>query len=140
MIEQLRDLLTKHEGLRLKPYKDTVGKLTIGIGRNLDDLGISKEEALFLLENDIARVIAQCRQSFPWFDSLSPRRQAAIASMVFNLGLRGFMGFKKMITAIEQGDFDMAAIEMLDSKWSEQVGQRATELAHIIKEEEKQGA
>lgn len=134
MIEQLRDLLTKHEGLRLKPYKDTVGKLTIGVGRNLEDVGISKEEALFLLENDIARVVAQCRQSFLWFDFLSPERQAAIANMVFNLGLRGFMGFKNMIAAIEKGDFDMAAIEMLDSEWSAQVGKRATELSHMIKD------
>lgn len=60
--QQLREQLERHEGLRLKPYKDTVGKLTIGIGRNLDDKGISRKEAFALLDNDIAEVVRQLEQ------------------------------------------------------------------------------
>ena len=135
----LRDLLIKHEGTgrkrggRFFPYEDSVWKLTLGYGRNLEDIGISEEEAGVLLDNDIARVVAECRRSFGWFDGLDEVRQHVIISMVFNVGRPGFLGFKKMISAIEKSDWQMAAIEMLDSKWSEQVGRRATELAQMMK-------
>lgn len=129
----LKDLLVRHEGLRLKPYRDTVGKLTIGVGRNLDDVGISREEAMVLLDNDVARTIVQARQSLEWFDRLDAVRKVVVASMVFNLGIMGFLQFQRMIAAIEKNDWQMAAIEMLESKWSLQVGHRATELAYMMK-------
>ena len=130
----LRALLIKHEGLRLKPYIDSVGKVTIGVGRNLDDVGISEKEAMILLDNDVARVVAECRENFAWFNSLCDARQNVICSMVFNMGLDHFKEFKKMIAAIECGDFASASNEMKASKWAGQVGKRAIELAQMMED------
>lgn len=132
--ESLKALLIRHESLRLKPYKDSVGKLTIGVGRNLDDLGISPIEANMLLDNDLSRVVAECRTAFPWFDGLCDSRQNVIASMVFNMGLAGVRGFTKMLEAMARRDFDAVANEMLCSKWSAQVGVRAVELADMMRD------
>ncbi len=124
----LRDDLIRHEGLRLKPYEDSEGILTIGVGRNLEDVGLSDAEVMFLLGNDIEIVLRQCR-TFPWWNSLNQERQDVIANMVFNLGLPRFKGFKKTIAFIEAGDYQSAAVEMLDSKWARQVKGRAVELS-----------
>lgn len=129
--DRLKALVMKHEGLRLRPYKDTVGKLSIGYGRNLDDTGISEAEAEYLLDNDIARSVRDCR-GFPWFNGLSDARQNVVASMVFNMGLSRFIQFKRLISAIENQQWDVAANEMLSSKWAGQVGRRAVELSNIM--------
>lgn len=131
--EKLKQLLIAHEGLRLKPYRDTVGILTIGVGRNLEASGITEKEAMFLLDNDIARVVGYCREAFPWFNGLCDTRQNVVCSMVFNLGAAGFSKFQKMIAAIERKDFEAAANEMLCSRWSGQVGARATELSEMMR-------
>ena len=130
----LRELLKKHEGLRLKPYVCTAGKLSIGYGRNLDDMGITKEEAEYLLENDIERTIRACRDAFGWFDTLTEARQSVVSSMIFNMGLAGFKKFARTIAHIEAAHYDEAAREMLDSLWAKQVGSRAVELAQMMKE------
>jgi lysozyme len=124
-------LLTKHEGVRLTPYRDTVGKLTIGIGRNLDDVGISRAEADYLLANDVRTAQATLTTAFPWFVSLTPVRQDVLVNMCFNMGIGRLKGFKKMLVAMEQGDTLTACHEMLDSKWAHQVGQRANDLATL---------
>ena len=129
MAESLTDTLIRHEGMRLEPYQDTVGKLTIGVGRNLDDNGISREEALLLLSNDIDQARAELLSCYPWVASLNQTRQDALINMVFNLGMPRFSKFRKMLAAMEEGDFDQAAQEMLDSRWAEQVKGRAIELA-----------
>lgn len=108
-----------------------MGKLTIGVGRNLDENGISENEALILLANDIKRCEIEASQ-FAWFRYLSPVRQDVILCMLFNLGLPRFKGFKKMISAIQKGDYIEAADQMLDSKWAEQVGDRAETLATMM--------
>jgi lysozyme len=128
---RVRELLIRHEGLRLKPYRCSAGKLTLGVGRNLDDNGITEAEALHLLENDIARVTKEAEQ-FPWFDGLSEERKAVIISMIFNLGITRFKGFQKMIVALHMQDFKAAREHMLSSKWSIQVGNRAVELADLM--------
>ena len=131
---KLTEDLIRHEGLRLKPYRDTVGKLTIGIGRNLDDMGITTEEALFLLNNDITRVRTELVLAFRWFPQLSPVRRDVITNMAFNLGVPRLKRFKNMIRHIENASWTSAAKEMLDSKWAKQVGQRAVELAKMMKD------
>jgi len=131
-MNELETLIAKHEGLRLKPYKDTVGKLTIGYGRNLDDIGISHTEAEFLLENDIAHALSAAK-TYPWFSSLSEVRQAVIIDMIFNLGNTGFSKFKATHAAIEEGDYNLAAEHMLDSRWASQVGRRAHEDAQMMR-------
>lgn len=128
----LEDLLIKHEDLKLKPYRDSVGKLTIGVGRNLDDVGITKNEARALLANDILRVRAEAAK-FPWFGGLSTVRQNAVLDMLFNLGLGRFMEFHQMIAALQAGNFEKVATEMLSSKWASQVGERAQDLAGMMR-------
>jgi lysozyme len=132
MKEILRELLIKHEGLRLKPYVDTVGKLTIGVGRNLDDVGISKDEALFMLDNDIEKCEAELKQ-FDWFNNLDEVRQIVLLDMAFNLGIPRLLKFKKTIQYIQDCDFENAAKEMLDSTWAKQVKGRALELSEMMR-------
>ena len=133
MSNKLRDMLIRHEGLRRKPYRDTVGKLTIGVGRNLDDVGITRDEALILLDHDIAKVRRDVKRTFGWFPRLNPVRQNVVLNMVFNLGLSRFRRFRKAIAAIKDKRWDDAAREMLNSKWAKQVKGRATELARMMR-------
>jgi lysozyme len=129
LVEQLID----HEGERLFPYVDTVGKTTIGVGRNLTDVGISREESRFLLANDIKKVVDGLDSALPWWDSLSEARQRVLADMAFNLGLKGLLGFKNTLALIQAGDYDEAADNMLLSKWATQVGRRAQTLAGLMR-------
>ena len=133
ILERLQKTLIRHEGLKLKPYHDTVGKLTIGIGRNLDNNGISKAEALHLLENDLKVCVIDAKEVFgAQWGKLNDVRQEVILNMLFNLGRPRFLGFKKCIAAIKDERWADAAVEMLDSKWARQVGNRAQELAEAM--------
>lgn len=131
-IGRVAELIKKHEGLRLKPYKCSAGKLTIGYGRNLEDRGISPYEAETLLHNDIQDCYAQCIK-LPFWNRLNEARQAVLIDMCFNLGISRLKGFKKMLAAVDRGDYATAAKEMLDSAWAFQVKTRAVELAEIMK-------
>ncbi|MGH8706470.1 MAG: glycoside hydrolase family protein [Burkholderiales bacterium] len=133
-MSRLRDMLIRHEGLRLKPYRDTRNKLTLGVGRNLEDLGITREEALMLLDNDIARVRGEVERAFSWFSRLNPARKDVVLNMVFNLGLPGFRRFRRTIAAIRARDWERAGQAMLDSLWARQVGRRAWELAQMMRQ------
>ena len=115
--DQLRRQLIVHEGYRRTPYHCTAGILTIGIGRNLDDVGIDREEARYLLDRDIARATDDLA-SFGWFHVLDVIRQRALIDMRFQLGPSRFRGFAKMIAALARQDYAMAAAEALDSKWA----------------------
>jgi lysozyme len=126
---KLRAQLVKHEGLRLRPYVDTVGRLTIGVGRNLDAEGITDDEAHYLLSGDIDRVIKGLFARYPtWFPGLDPVRQAVLVNMGVNLGLAGLAGFTKMLDCVARGDYGGASEEMTRSRWASQVGSRAAEL------------
>ncbi len=131
--KKLTDQLTKHEGLRLKPYHCPAGKLTIGIGRNLEDKGISEKEAVMLLENDIQECIEDLGIVFQGFDLLPEAVQLVLVDMRFNLGPGRFRHFKKMIAAVKDKDFGKAGIEMKDSRWYRQVGRRAETLVKMMK-------
>ena len=133
MGEILRDMLMKHEGLRLKPYKDTVGKLTIGYGRNLDDKGISEIEASIMLDNDIKDAKNDLFTALPWTFSLDENRQSVLINMCFNMGIVSLLKFKQTLSNIQSGDYEKAASCMLDSLWAKQVGSRATYLANVMK-------
>jgi lysozyme len=131
MKDKLENILIRHEGLKLKPYRCTAGKLTIGVGRNLDDNGITDAEARMMLRYDI-EVSRTSLLKYKWFNNLDPVRQDVVVNMVFNLGLPRFMQFKKTIAFLESEDWENAATEMLNSKWAKQVGKRALELAAMI--------
>ena len=132
--DEFRERVIKHEGLRLKPYRCTAGKLTIGVGRNLDDVGITEEEAGYLLNHDINNAEKELMKAIPWADTMSRRRYYVFVEMVFNLGISRFMQFKKMIEYCRTGDYEKASEEALDSAWHKQVGKRAETLAKILKE------
>ncbi|WP_339799639.1 glycoside hydrolase family protein [uncultured Marinobacter sp.] len=127
----LRSQLERHEGLRLKPYRCTEGKLTIGYGRNIEDNGISREEADFLLDNDIDAIEAELKR-LPAYNTLNQARQTVLANMAFNLGTPSLMRFRKMWAALDMMQWQQAADEMLDSRWAQQVGNRAKELAAVM--------
>jgi len=130
----LRALLEGHEGRRAFPYSDTVGKLTIGVGRNLTDRGLSGDEIDLLLTNDIAIAVEVCRDIFgPGFAEFSTPRQHALISMAFNMGGPRFAAFRRMRRAIAAGDWTLAAHEALDSRWAAQTGRRADHIAAILR-------
>lgn len=125
-------MIKKHEGLRLKPYRDTEGYLTIGYGHNLHE-GISREQAELLLKSDLAQAVADLKEIFRERWAQFPKEiQVALIDMMFNLGKSKFLGFKKMIKALEEGDYRRAAEEMRDSLWCRQVKGRCEELAQLV--------
>jgi lysozyme len=130
-----RDKLIKqlelHEGLKQKVYKDSLGIETIGIGRNLRDKGISHEEVLFLVNNDINECEEDLK-TFDWWNELDDVRQRVVLDMRFNLGPTRFRGFKRTIKAIADGKYKDAATYMLESKWAKQVKGRAKRLALMM--------
>ena len=128
------DAIMRHEGFRGKPYRCPAGKLTIGFGRNLDDVGITKAEAKMLALNDIVKAITFLAAFFPKWGEFSVNRQVALIDMVVNLGEGGFRGFKNTIRLINEGKWKEAADNALDSKWADQVGQRAVEDANLLRE------
>lgn len=130
-LDALRALLIRHEGERLKPYRDTVGKLTIGVGRNLDDKGLTPDESRLLLENDIAEKTGAVFHLFPWAASLDAARQCALIDLAF-MGPDKLLGFVNMMGALQRGDYDTAATELMNSKYAAQVGQRAKDIAAIF--------
>lgn len=124
--------LRRYEGFSKLPYKCPTGHLTIGYGHNLEN-GISAKVALFILQEDLSRAERAVKDAFPWWWKLDDARQFVLVDMAFNMGLAGLKGFKKMLAAIESGDFDKAAEEMLDSKYGRQVVHRARLNAEIMK-------
>jgi lysozyme len=127
------ELIKKHEGFRQFPYKCTAGKMTIGYGRNIEDVGISKEEALFLLVGDIARCEQDLRSIFLQFDHFTLPRREALTDMRYNLGPSRFRGFRRMIAAILADDWDRAADEAMDSDWYRQVKSRGPVIVGMLR-------
>ena len=131
-MHKVKEQLKRHEGLELKPYMCTSGKLTIGYGRNLDSKGVSEKEADNMLTEDILDVYNILGQ-FEWFASLDKVRAGVLVNMTFNMGFHGIQKFVKMINALSLKDYELAAKEMIDSRWARQVGGRATELAEQMR-------
>ena len=130
--DRLKKLLELHEGKKRFPYRCPAGKLTIGIGRNLEDKGLRDDEIYYLLENDIKECIKDLKRIFPDFDEIDKARRAALIDMRFNLGPGGFRSFKRFIAAVKRKDWNRAAIEMEDSRWFKQVKNRALALKRMI--------
>jgi len=149
----LIDKLIEHEGMVLNVYQDTLGIDTIGSGRNLKDRGISKEEldhmdiphidliyrdgiteadARYLAENDVQIVEDELLRAHPCVDGLDAVRQLILVDMAFNMGVPRLCKFKKMWNAIHEEKFDIAAKEMLDSRWANQVKLRSIKLANAM--------
>ena len=151
--EHFIEELIKHEGLKLQVYKDTLGIDTIGIGRNLEDRGISDQEledldipnmdviyeygiteadAVYLAQNDVQIVEEELLRAHPCVDRLDSVRQLILMDMAFNMGVPRLCKFQKMWNAIHEEKYDVAAKEMLDSRWANQVKSRAIKLANAM--------
>jgi lysozyme len=138
--------LERDEGVKPFPYWDCCGKplrecactpkwkgkLTIGIGRNLEDRGLSPDEMRYLVQNDIDVSVEDLNRGIPWWDRLSPARQRVLVNMCFNLGWTRLRGFVRTLAAIRRGDYAAAAQGMRESLWARQVGARAERLARIM--------
>lgn len=131
---ELSKELHRDEGLRLKPYRDILGVLTIGVGRNLEDKGISDAEAHLMLMNDIREVALSFNIHIPWWTQLPEDKQHALCNMAFQLGVDKahgkFYNFKKFLSKLEAAvtrgqSYDDAADEALDSRWARQTPERA---------------
>ena len=129
----LIDTLVRHEGLRRLAYEDSVGVLTIGVGRNIEEVGLSDDEIYYLLKNDIRRCETELDNSFRWYKDLDQVRQEAMINLCFNLGITRLRKFKLALRAMEVKDYEDAADEFLDSLWATQVGQRAVEVTYMIR-------
>jgi len=135
MISKVKKLLVRHEGLIKRAYICQAGKITIGVGRNLENRGITEEEALYLLQNDINEAIGFLEQ-FEWWEDLNEDRKSALIDMYHNLGSGRFMQFKRMLSALEKRNYEKAAYEMIKSRWCIQTGNRVYELADIMRKGE----
>ena len=134
--DKLIEMLKIHEGVETHAYKCSASKITIGVGRNIDPeggIGLSEDEIDYLLQNDIDRIITELDFEYDWFSDLNEARQDAMVDISFNLGQTRLRKFQKALTAMARSDWDKAADEFMDSKWSKQVGNRAKELTRIIR-------
>lgn len=129
----LLDRWMRHEGYRRHGYRCQSGALTIGYGRNLDSIGISEPEAQMLAENDFARTARELDKALPWWRLLPEEPRGVLHEMAVNMGVPKLLGFAKALDAARRQDWAVAAQEMLASRWAEQVGQRATTLADIMR-------
>ena len=137
-MSKLIDTLRRHEGVKNTLYKCTSDKWTIGVGRNLEDVGLSEEEIDFLLLNDIIRTKDLMYNYMSWHKDLDEVRQEALINFVFNVGIGTAMKFKNGMSSLEEGDYPSAAAHMLDSAWAKQVGDRAIEITQMIETGEYQ--
>lgn len=131
--QQIWRLLELHEGRRLKPYVDTVGKISLGVGRNLTDNGISDDEADLFLMHDIETAMSELDLRVPWWRDLDEVRRAVVLDLRFNLGWPRLRQFRRMLTTLDAGEYDAAAAHLLDSRYATQVQTRATRLAGMLR-------
>ncbi len=136
----LVDMLKRHEGIKSKVYLCSKGYETIGVGRNISKtgMGISEIEIDFLLTNDLLRIRRELRTEYPWFSKLDSIRQDALIDISFNLGQTVLRKFKKALKAMSEENYELAADEFMDSRWSKQVGNRAVEVTEMIRSGEYQ--
>ena len=151
--DELVKMIAIHEGIVLNVYQDHLGIDTVGIGRNLQDRGITdgelsfinktmdevyengltEEEAYYLCMNDIAIVEKELLANKPIVNQLNDVRQMVLIDMAFNMGVPRLMKFKNMWLAIEKVNYQLANEEMIDSRWAGQVGSRAMKLSLAMK-------
>ena len=137
LLDEITETLKRHEGVRQYAYRCPAGYWTIGAGRNIDEKsgrGLSDDEIDYLLQNDINLSIEELVKNFPWFEELPKQVQGVLVNMHFNLGMPTLHKFRNMLDALERREYNRAAEEMLDSNWADQVGNRAIELADIVRE------
>jgi lysozyme len=143
----VRDLITKHEGVRLVKYADSQGHWTVGVGHNLDamplDPALWEDDAQTLispatcdqlLSDDLSAATFAAAQNFaPWFQALDEVRQAVILDMLFNMGFATLRTFQTFLGMVSAGNYGAAADDMLHTLWAKQVGPRAIEDSEMMR-------
>jgi lysozyme len=135
-LDNIKDLLSFHEGRVKHAYQDHRGFWTIGVGHLIDKRpggGLSDPQIDALLEDDIKHHTERLEANLPWVKKLDPVRRAVLQDMTFNMGITNVLGFKNTLAAIKDGEMMKAAAGMLQSKWAAQVGPRALRLATMMK-------
>jgi lysozyme len=120
------------EGWNPKPYKDTEGNLTIGYGTNIER--ISRKEAELLLLSRLTNILKYDIPNLPEYETLSDNRKMVYLDMLYNMGYLKFKEFKKMRQAVLNGKWFEVAVEIINSKYAQQVGKRAEENAALMRE------
>ena len=136
MRENVVRSLRGEEGEVLHEYKDHLGYSTIGIGRLIDKRkggGITSEEAVYLLGNDVDKVIDQLNKRLPWWTKLDDARKGVLINMAFQMGIDGLLGFKNTLRMIEQGRYTDAANGMMQSLWARQTPARAKRMSEQMR-------
>lgn len=136
MRDKLIGMLKIHEGVESHAYECSASKITVGVGRNIDPkggIGLSDDEIDYLLQNDINRVVAELESEYDWFAGLDQVRQDAMIDISFNLGQTRLRAFKNALAGMASGDWNEAADQFMDSRWSGQVGNRAKTLTEMIR-------
>lgn len=131
-LQLLRDQLINEEGIRFTPYTDTRGKVTIGVGHNLTDNGISQSVMYAILQEDINEVISDLDMNIPFWKNMDEVRQRALADVCFNIGIVQFLNFHKMISALVSQNYAIAAYELKTSAWYGEVGARGPKLVNML--------
>jgi lysozyme len=130
-------LLKKHliqdEGLKAFPYVDTAGKTTIGIGRNLTDVGLSTTEIAFLYNSDVIRAITNLTLKLPWWRNLDNIRQIVMVNLCFNMGIATLLTFTTFLQLMQAMNYQAAATDLAGTAWHKQVGQRAIRLETMLR-------
>jgi lysozyme len=124
-LDLVKKRLLDFEGMVLTAYRCKSNLLTIGVGRQIENRGITEEEALYLLENDIKETIAQLDKHWAVWTSFPPKAQHVCVDLVFNMGINTFMSFRKTRSYMELGEWEKAGDELLNSQYAKQVGRRA---------------
>lgn len=124
-IQMAMNMARENENLTLKPYHDTVDKLTVGYGRNLEDRGLTMAEAELLLANDVIEAHEELHTQLAFYKELSEIRQAVLMDLYHNMGLSGLLGFRNMLENLRNSQWDEAAEDLKDSRYWDQVGARA---------------
>ena len=125
-------MLVQDEGCKLKPYTDTKGKITIGVGRNLTDVGVSGQECMAMLDTDVQRAISAAKPFSFFTPDMNPIRRDVVTMLIFNLGLGTYCTFKEHLAAMYSKNYSLAAQELLDSRWAKEVGERAQRLSQML--------
>jgi lysozyme len=125
LLFKLQNHIKEYEGFSRLVYECTAGYATIGYGRNIEQVGISKEEAEHLLKNDIEQCLKELRGIMNRFDDLPEKAQLVLVDMCYNLGLSKLLNFENMLDAIDAGHWQKASEELLDSRYAAQVKRRA---------------
>lgn len=136
MREQLRKDLIRDEGVRLKIYTCTAGRQTIGVGRNVEDLGITTTEAMTLLDNDIERINREMDANLMWWRGRPAHVQRGMANMCFQLGISKLLAFRQMLAALQAGDYATAQTEAKNSNWYRQTPARAERVIALFSAKE----